>query len=269
MEIDWWLAHRGTAPILVDPLMEGLRYVPVAIARRWPDIQRIPLVEAEWSVLSGAALEAKTEAVRRQVIGAILPSGAAIYAQELAIEQQRSRRLKGALLIAALLLVAVGAAGAYAYNRRGAAQRSERVAQASLLDSTASSLFNEARLLETRRELEMNRAGDLVARAALIASTVPPADAAASVDVLRENLGTETAQLKADIAALKRRSAEALARGREALRRADTAWQDLAAIGAPIPNRQSPEPFIFSIELVNAGRGESLLCTRDTRRCRS
>ena len=137
MEIDWWLAHRGTAPILVDPQMEGLRYVPVAIARRWPDIQRIPLVEAEWSVLSGAALEAKTEAVRRQIIGAILPSGAAIYAQELAIEQQRSRRLKGALLIAGLLLVAVGAAGAYAYNRRGAAQRSERVAGSTCATRTA------------------------------------------------------------------------------------------------------------------------------------
>jgi len=46
-EIDWWLEHRTTAPILIDPLRQGLRYVPGAISARWPEIQRIPLVESE------------------------------------------------------------------------------------------------------------------------------------------------------------------------------------------------------------------------------
>src|SRR4029453_17948278 len=64
---------------------------------------------------------------------------------------------------------------------------------------------------------------------------------------------------KGDIATLKRKSAEALAKGREALRRADTAWPHLAAMGVAVPDRPSPEPFIFSIELVNAGQGESIL----------
>ena len=59
-EIDWWMTHRTAAPILIDPLREGIRYVPVQIASRWPDIQRIQLVEEEWGRLSGSALEQKT-----------------------------------------------------------------------------------------------------------------------------------------------------------------------------------------------------------------
>ena len=27
-EIDWWLKHRKVVPILIDPLMQGLRFVP-------------------------------------------------------------------------------------------------------------------------------------------------------------------------------------------------------------------------------------------------
>jgi hypothetical protein len=49
MEINWWLAHRSAAPILIDPLGQGIRYVPTAIRDRFPEIQRIRLVEAEWS----------------------------------------------------------------------------------------------------------------------------------------------------------------------------------------------------------------------------
>jgi hypothetical protein len=151
-EIDWWLAHRETAPILVDPLKEGIRYVPLQIAQRWPDIQRIPLVEDEWKLLSGAALDQKTEAVRRMVIGAILPSGAAIYTQELAQERDRAERLKRALA----------------------------VAEASLLDTRAASLFGESRLVDARRELELATRADIVERLASAAASgarqdvVPP-----------------------------------------------------------------------------------------------
>ena len=43
-EINWWLEHRDTVPILIDPLRQGIRYVPAAISERWPEMQRIPLV---------------------------------------------------------------------------------------------------------------------------------------------------------------------------------------------------------------------------------
>ena len=149
-EIEWWLRHRHVAPILIDPLMEGLRYVPTQIAQRWPDIQRIPLVEREWAGLAGTGLQQKVEDLRRHVVGALLPSGAAIYEKELVDERQRSLRLKRALVGVVALLGTVAAAGAYAVNRQRAALRSERVATASLLDTRAASAFNESRLIDAR-----------------------------------------------------------------------------------------------------------------------
>ena len=260
MEIDWWLANRQTAPILVDPLLEGLRYVPDQIARRWPDIQRIPLVEHEWKALAGAALEEKVGAVRRQVIGAVLPSGAAIYAQELADERRRSRRLKSALLVAAALLIAVAAAATYAYTQKAAALRNERIAQASLLDSRAASLFSEASALDARRDLERARARDLTERAALVANRIASSDAPEEARILAENLSNESAQLASDIAVLSRRNAEALAEARGVLQQADTAWEALARDGVSTAERRRPTGApIFSIELINAGAGESLL----------
>jgi hypothetical protein len=44
-EIGWWLDNRETAPILVDPLGEGERWVPDVIAKRWPKAQLIELLE--------------------------------------------------------------------------------------------------------------------------------------------------------------------------------------------------------------------------------
>jgi hypothetical protein len=221
-EIDWWIAHRATAPILVDPLKEGLRYVPLQIAARWPDIQRIPLVEDEWTHLSGASLEQKTTALRRQIIGAILPSGAAIYAQELAAERERADRLQRALAIA----------------------------QAALLDTRAANLFGESRLIDARRELEMNRRSDLVER------LVSARKAAAR----QGNLRHELQQLDADVAALQAASKEALTSGREALRQADLAWSGVTdERPVDVARRRPDPPYILSVELVNAGHGESIL----------
>ena len=62
------------------------------ISERWPEIQRIPLVEAEWTNLPEVELKEKANALRRQIVGNILPSGAAIYAAELEAERQRAER---------------------------------------------------------------------------------------------------------------------------------------------------------------------------------
>ena len=135
-EIDWWLEHREAAPILVNPLMvPDVRYVPSQIVDRWPDIQRIALVEKEWDGLSRVALEEKTAAIRRQILGAILPSGAEIYAQELAEERRSARRLRWALAMSVVLLVATAIAGFYAFDQRNAALESKQIAEEALLDA--------------------------------------------------------------------------------------------------------------------------------------
>jgi hypothetical protein len=248
-EIDWWLAHRDVAPILVDPLMEGLRYVPSQVARRWPDIQRISLVEKEWGALSETALLQKAEAVRRQIIGTLLPSGAAVYAQELAIERQRAQRLRRALVGVVALLGAVAGAGGYALNRQKAALRNERIASASLLDTRAASAFGESRLIDVRWELELTRRRDILERIR----------SAGAAGVRAANLRHELQQLEADVAALERRSKEALVNGRELLERADREWQALADAGLRVERTRPAPPYVLSVELVNAGAGESIL----------
>jgi hypothetical protein len=90
------------------PLGQGIRYVPTAIWDRFPEIQRIRLVEAEWSQLPPSELEQKASALRRQIIGNILPSGAAIYEEELKAERRRANNLARALIAAIVLLVVAG-----------------------------------------------------------------------------------------------------------------------------------------------------------------
>jgi WD40 repeat protein len=118
-EINWWLNHRPTVPILIDPLGQGIRYVPTAIRQRWKDdVQRIPLIESEWKGLLPAELMRKANDLRRQIVGNILPSGAEIYAKELEFERKRVRNLRRAVGVAMILLLAAGAATSYALGKR-------------------------------------------------------------------------------------------------------------------------------------------------------
>jgi hypothetical protein len=269
-EIDWWLAHRQTAPILIDALKEGVRYVPDQVVARWPDIQRIAVVEEEWRALSGAALEEKTDAVRRQVIGALLPSGAAVYVQELEAERQRARHLRRALVGSLVLLGATALAGGYAYVKRQAALRSERIAGASLLDAQAAGLFAQSRLVEARQEVETIRRGDLLTRIGSLENADPSADRGGDAATERPeprggrlgNLRHELAQLDQEVLRLRSEATALRSRGRELLGRADAAWADLAddADQRQALARSRPQPpHVLSVELINAGAGESIL----------
>jgi hypothetical protein len=262
-EIDWWLGHRVSAPILVDALKQGIRYVPEQVVRRWPDIQRIAVVEEEWRALSGAALEEKTAAVRRQVIGALLPSGAAIYAQELEAERRRAQRLRRALVAAVTLLGATTLAGGYAYLKRQAALRSERAAGASLLDTRAAGLFAQSRLVDARQQVEMIRRSDLLARLSApddpeaAGEGDPPVPAAPPLGGRSDNLRHELAQLDHDLRGLRSEASQLRSAGRELLERANGAW---AALGGRPNGVVAPDPpHVLSVELINAGAGESIL----------
>ena len=136
-EISWWLKHGNTVPILVDPLRQGIRYVPTSIRERWPEIQRIPLVDSEWAGLSPADLEQKASALRHQIVGDILPSGAAIYDAELKAQRQRTEELSlalkgrtralhllGVAFAATMVMLAIAAfTTKYAFDKRDEASR--------------------------------------------------------------------------------------------------------------------------------------------------
>jgi len=120
-EIEWWLKNRKTALILIDPLMEGPRFVPSEITQRYPDIQRILLVEKELSGLSQQMLKEKIDGIRRQIIGAILPSGADVYAQELMDERRRAQKLRRALMALSIILIFFLSLAAYTFFQRNVA----------------------------------------------------------------------------------------------------------------------------------------------------
>ena len=87
-EIDWWLSNRVMAPILVDPLGEEMRYVPGPIANKWPNAQRIRLIEKDWEGLAEDDRQVLDDRVRAQFLGAIVPSGDSFYQQELEQEKR-------------------------------------------------------------------------------------------------------------------------------------------------------------------------------------
>lgn len=121
-EIDWWLDNRGFAPILVDALGQGLRYVPNRVAEKWPKAQRIVLVDSEWRRLEGNDLANEQARVRAGLLGGIAPSAANMYREELAREKVRAAQLQTALrkakwaLSVAFLLMIGAAVLAYAVN---------------------------------------------------------------------------------------------------------------------------------------------------------
>ena len=93
-EIEWWLEQRDMAPILVDPLDEGMRYVPESIGSRWPNAQRIKMVEKMWDGLSDQDHQVLDERLKTQFLGAIVPSADNFYRKEMEAEKQQAAKLK-------------------------------------------------------------------------------------------------------------------------------------------------------------------------------
>lgn len=139
-EIDWWLANREVPPILVDPLGADLRYVPDAIAKKWPNAQRIRLIEADWDRLPEADRVALDDRVRNQFLGAIVPSSDMFYRQELEQDRARTARLQrvrwSLTALAAVLVLVIGAA-VWIYNLRNISEAARIEAEAARAEAVA------------------------------------------------------------------------------------------------------------------------------------
>ena len=171
-EIDWWIENRPWAPILIDPLGAGDRYVPGAISDKWPNAQRIEIIAREWDALAEDRRKALEDRTRDRLIGGIASSARTFYRDELEQEQRRAAELQGALetqrrtsgilriaLVATIVLL-VGALGAgiFAYSQqRLAEQRGSELATA-LRDAQVASvrfqLVSAQHMLATDRPVE-------------------------------------------------------------------------------------------------------------------
>jgi hypothetical protein len=150
-EIGWWLENREMAPILVDPLGEDLRYVPNSIATKWPNAQRIRLIESDWDGLSDDERRSLNNRVRIRFLGAIVPSGEAFYRQELEQDRERAaklRRTRRTVVLSVVgLLVVLGVAVWTFYLKNLADQAASRAQEEQRLALAAQHLA-QARVLE-------------------------------------------------------------------------------------------------------------------------
>lgn len=155
-EINWWLANREVAPILVDPIGDPTRYVPEAILREYPDAQRIRIIENEWIRFTSDELKAANERLVAQLVGGIVPSGKNFFKQEFEQEQQRvaelhealtkqrqtSGRLVWAIAAMSVLVVLSIAAVIYAFIKTGEADQARISAEQALAELRITSLRN-------------------------------------------------------------------------------------------------------------------------------
>lgn len=152
-EIGWWLENRQMAPILVDPLGASRPYVPDAIAKRWPNAQRIKLIETEWDDLSGDEHRALDEQVRGRFLGAIAPSGDGFYRQELELEERRAARLKRTIRAAVGLgvaFLAVAAMATVALKARNEAVEARKETEVALRQTEAARALVQTRVIENQ-----------------------------------------------------------------------------------------------------------------------
>lgn len=198
-EINWWLANRDVAPILLDPIGDATRYVPEAILAKYPDAQRIRIIENEWSRYTPDELKAANERLVAQLVGGIVPSGKNFFKQEFEQEQRRvaelaealskqrqtSGRLVWAIAAMSVLVVLSIAAVIYAFIKTGEADDARISAEKALAELRTTSLRNSvlsAQQYLARRDyrLAIETAAPLRAEAARPDS--PIADESGAVD---------------------------------------------------------------------------------------
>ena len=95
-DIVWWLEHRESPPILIDPMGTGSRWVPQSIAEKFPSATPIRMLEREWDGLTARksrVLDARTRA--RLLTG--LVSCAHSYKQNTETDHGRLREMQKSL----------------------------------------------------------------------------------------------------------------------------------------------------------------------------
>jgi len=136
-EIDWWLKNRKVAPILIDATGEGERWVPKVIKDRWPDAQRITVLQDDLLRLQGQELRLFEERVRSRILNGIVLSKQRVVFEDLERQKRMSKRLRIALAAAGILLLSTVLAAVLAMRARDSAKENARIALARQLAAQA------------------------------------------------------------------------------------------------------------------------------------
>ncbi len=161
-ELRWWVGNRDTAPIVIDATGEGDRWLPELVTKKWPDINRIDLVQRDAEHAAATSDHEFDARIRHRIIGAIRESEHQTLFEELERSQRQERRLRWAFGIASVLLVLAVVAGYYARVQRqeaiaqqARAEEQARIAQERRLEAIAQQVRAEeqARIAQERLAL--------------------------------------------------------------------------------------------------------------------
>ena len=96
-ELRWWVNSRESAPIVVDTTGEGDRWMPELLTKKWPNINRIALMqsEAEFAVQSGN--KDYEERIRQRIVGAVCELEHQTLFEDLERSRLQQKKLKFAL----------------------------------------------------------------------------------------------------------------------------------------------------------------------------
>ena len=109
-ELDWWLSNRTTAPILVDGINEGDRWVPGKIKDRWPLAQRVDVKINDWIHLQESVKRQEEERVISRILEGIKLSDELVVFEELEQKNRLLKRTRSALLMSSIATACLVAA---------------------------------------------------------------------------------------------------------------------------------------------------------------
>lgn len=115
LELNWWIKHREAAPIILDPTGEADRWLPMTLATRWPNAQRLSIELEYWKALPKKEKDTLEERAVQRILEGIQASENKARKEDL--ERERRRRLlletqsqslrRQRMLLTALLTIAI------------------------------------------------------------------------------------------------------------------------------------------------------------------
>jgi CHAT domain-containing protein len=130
MELEWWLEHRDTAPILIDPLGQGDRWLPQSVRTRYPNAQRIQLNLRTLQQLPEKDRLTQSELIIERITGGINASEAQTGFEDLKKQKVLVKKLRRSLGVAivAILLTIIAAALSVWFSRLAEQEANRNVA---------------------------------------------------------------------------------------------------------------------------------------------